>query len=71
MTGVVYRFAHIISGQHNVSTYSGFPTMNIKPLSIALVAFSLSACAQSQVVVEPAPIPVTAKSPNSGTAESG
>jgi tetratricopeptide (TPR) repeat protein len=40
--------------------------MNIKPLSIALVAFSLSACAQSQVVVEPAPIPVTAKPPNSG-----
>jgi tetratricopeptide (TPR) repeat protein len=40
--------------------------MNLKPLSVALIAFSLSACAQSQVVVEPAPVPVTAKPSSSG-----
>jgi len=40
--------------------------MNLKSLSAALIAFSLSACAQSQVVVEPAPVPVTAKPSSSG-----
>jgi tetratricopeptide (TPR) repeat protein len=40
--------------------------MNLKPLSVALIAFSLSACAQSQVVVEPAPVSVPAKASGSG-----
>jgi len=41
-------------------------TMNLKPLSIALIAVSLSACAQSQIVVEPTPIPNTAKPSSTG-----
>lgn len=33
--------------------------MNLKPLIVALLAVSLSACAQSQGVIEPSPVPVT------------
>ncbi len=40
--------------------------MNLKPLFAALIAVSLSACAQSQVVLEPVPVPVTAKPSSPG-----
>ncbi len=34
--------------------------MNLSPLIATLIAFSLSSCAQSQIVAEPAPVPATA-----------
>jgi len=44
--------------------------MNLKPLSVALIAVSLSACAQSQIVVDMPPISVTAKPSDSGLTSS-
>ncbi|MDP2433384.1 MAG: tetratricopeptide repeat protein [Pseudomonadota bacterium] len=40
--------------------------MNLSPLIATLIAFSLSACAQSQVVLDPAPVPVTARPASTG-----